>query len=105
MNEQDKKLSLRCLSDLVEEIKKRKSELHSTIAELGIFESNTIGLLREVDLYDDILSMLDTITIKEADLETEITLWANAIPEIRLDDVERLAKYFYELGLQTQKEE
>ena len=91
--------------EVVAELTKRKSELQSMIAELGIFESNTIGLLREVDLYDDILSMLDTITIKEADLETEITLWANAIPEIRLDDVERLAKYFYELGLQTQKEE
>ena len=105
MNEQDKKSSLQCLSDLVAEIEKRKSELHSTIAELGIFESNTIGLLREVDLYDEILSMLDTIAIKEVDLEKEITLWANAIPEIRLDDVERLARYFYELGLQAQKGE
>ena len=72
---------------------------------MGIFESNTIGLLREVDLYDEILSMLDTIAIKEVDLEKEITLWANAIPEIRLDDVERLARYFYELGLQAQKGE
>ena len=91
--------------EVVAELTKRKSELQSMIAELGIFESNTIGLLREADLYDDILSMLDTITIKEADLETEITLWANAIPEIRLDDVERIARHFYELGLQTQKEE
>lgn len=32
------------------------------------------------------------------DLDLEITLWANAIPEIRLDDVERLAKHFFELG-------
>ena len=36
-----------------------------------------------------------------ADLEEEITLWANAIPEIRLDDVERIAKHFFELGLKT----
>ena len=37
--------------------------------------------------------------MKEVDLDLEITLWANAIPEIRLDDVERLAKHFFQLGL------
>lgn len=51
-----------------------------------------------------ILSFLDTLEVKDVDLELEITLWANAIPEIRLDDVERLAKYFFELGLKLQKE-
>ena len=39
--------------------------------------------------------------MEDVDLNLEITLWANAIPEIRLDDVERLAKYFYELGLKA----
>jgi hypothetical protein len=53
----------------------------------------------------DILSFLDTLEVKEADLNLEITLWANAIPEIRLDDVERLATYFFELGLKAQKGE
>ena len=48
---------------------------------------------------------LDTIEVKDVDLDSEITLWANAIPEIRLDDVERLAKHFFELGLKTQKGE
>ena len=42
---------------------------------------------------------IDTLEVKEVDLDSEITLWANAIPEIRLDDVERLATYFFELGL------
>ena len=41
--------------------------------------------------------------VKDVDLESEITLWANAIPEIRLDDIERLATYFFELGLKVQK--
>lgn len=50
---------------LVTELEKRKSELHSIIAELDTFEANTLGLLREVDLYDEILSMLDAIEIKE----------------------------------------
>lgn len=44
---------------------------------------------------------IDTLEVKEVDLDLEITLWANAIPEIRLDDVERLAKYFFELGLKS----
>ena len=46
---------------------------------------------------------IDTLEVKEVDLDSEITLWTNAIPEIRLDDVERLAKYFFELGLKVQK--
>ena len=48
---------------------------------------------------------IDTLKVKEVDLDLEITLWANAIPEIRLDDIKRLAKYFYELGLKVQKGE
>ena len=40
---------------------------------------------------------------EKVDLEIEILLWTNAIPEIRYDDVKRIAEYFYELGLKTQK--
>lgn len=47
---------------------------------------------------------IDTLETKEVDLGIEITLWANAIPEIRLDDVERLAKYFFEFGLKAKGE-
>ena len=46
---------------------------------------------------------LNTLEVKEVDLDLEITLWANAIPEIRLDDVERLAKYFFELDLKEKE--
>lgn len=49
-------------------------------------------------------SFLDTLEVKEVDLDLEITLWANTIPEIRLGDVERLAKHFYELGLKAKEE-
>ena len=38
---------------------------------------------------------------KEEDLDIDIALWANALPEIQLDDIERLAKYFFELGLKA----
>lgn len=50
---------------IIAEIERRKSELLSRIAELGTFESNTLGLFQEVDLYDDILSFLDTLEVKE----------------------------------------
>ena len=42
--------------------------------------------------------------MEDVDLNLEITLWANAIPEIQLDDVEKLATYFFELGLKTKGE-
>ena len=41
---------------VVAEIEKRKSKLQSRIAELSTFESNTLGLFQDMDLYDDILS-------------------------------------------------
>ena len=53
---------------VVAEIEKRKSELQSRIAELGTFESNTLGLVQDVDLYNDILSFLDAIEVKEVSL-------------------------------------
>ena len=55
--------------------------------------------------YNEVLSSLDTLEVKEVDLGLEIALWANAIPKIRYDDVERLAKYFFELGIKAQKGE
>lgn len=57
-----------------------------------------------LSICNELMNFLDTLEAKDVDLELEITLWANAIPEIRLDDVERLAKYFFELGLKLQKE-
>ena len=54
---------------VVAEIEKRKSELQLRIAELGNFESNTLGLFQEVDLYDDILSFLNTLEVKEEVLD------------------------------------
>ena len=56
------------------------------------------------DCARDILSFINVLEVKEVDLDSEIILWANAIPEIRLDDVERLAKHFYELGLSQKGE-
>lgn len=94
---------------VVAEIEKRKSELQSRIAELGTFESNTLGLFQDVDLYDDILSFLDTLETKEIDLKKEFydfldTLTGKDNGHLSEDELFRIAEYFYELGL-TQKGE
>ena len=52
-------------SVIIAEIERRKSELQSRITELGTFESNTLGLFQDVDSYDEILSFLNTLEVKE----------------------------------------
>lgn len=99
------------------EIEKRKSELQSRITELGTFESNTLGLFQDVDLYDDILSFIDTLKVKEVDLEKELekldrilydldgVAIAGATHYLTVEDVKDIAKRFYEMGLNARKEE
>jgi hypothetical protein len=87
---------------LVAEIKKIKSYIGSD-KYLSDFEKGC-NFGRE-DVCDSLLNFIDTLEVKEVDLDGEIALWANAIPEIRLDDVERLAKYFFELGLKAQSKD
>lgn len=52
-------------SVIIAEIERRKSELQSRITELDTFESNTLGLFQDVDSYNEILSFLDTLEVKE----------------------------------------
>ena len=61
---------------LIAEIEKRKSELQSRIVEFGTFESNTLGLFQDVDLYDEILSFLDTLEVKDEDATNIKTEWS-----------------------------
>ena len=88
-------------SALVAEIEKRKSELQSRIVELGTFESNTLGLFQEMDLYDDIISFINSLEVKEVDLEKEFDKCCeNHIFDDECD-VYR-ARHFFELGLKAQ---
>ena len=80
-----------------------KAALVTEIEKLKAYLQMPNAHLEAIQVCDNIISVIDTLEVKEVDLDLEITLWANAIPEIRLDDVERLAKYFYELGLKTKK--
>ena len=83
-------------SALVAELKKRISNYWSN-------SENTMGIYPYA--LEEVIKYVDSLEVKEKDLEKEVTLWANAIPEIRLDDVQRLAKHFFELGLKAQKGE
>jgi hypothetical protein len=105
---------------IVAELERRKSELQSRIAELSTFESNTLGLFQEVDLYNDILSFLDTLETKEVDLEKELEnliekekafvtdnreiKYYNGDSFNHIYELEFIAKHFYELGLKARKE-
>ena len=57
---------------------------------------------------NDIISFLDTLEVKEVDLEKEFDNYANGILacDIRFEPYEQLydcAKYFFELGLKAQQ--
>ena len=81
-------------SALVAEIERRIKK----IEEIGTYLSPK-GTLT------NLLCYIDTLEVKEVDLDKEITSWAHELYEIPYDDVERMAKYFFELGIKAQKGE
>lgn len=87
-------------SELFNQLTKEQQELWRKEIEQACISGGEAG----VELAKD-SRYKENLETKEVDLDLEITLWANAIPEIRLDDVEKLARYFFELGLKTQKKE
>ena len=88
--------------NIVEEINRRINEYNTPIDRLG---SNNIRLHE----CKDILSFLDTLEVKEADLEKEIEKFVKsdefqkACGTIKVTNL--IAKYFFELGLNAQKGE
>jgi len=99
-------------SVVLAEIERRKSELQSRIAELSTFESNTLGLFQEMELYDDIISFLNFLEVKEVDLEKYYhdflqKEWFDKNCSRTVSEMMAFtAKHFFELGLQaTQKGE
>ena len=85
-----------------------------------LLENNSDGIISMlasgmfVNEYKDLLSFLDTLEVKEVDLEKEIdkyltdNYWAlegndNSPYLVGKDDMLKLAKYFFELGMQQSK--
>ena len=52
---------------------------------------------------DEILSLIDTIEVKEVDLDAEWKRYFEHRGEMATVNVKHLAKYFFELGLKAQK--
>ena len=89
-------------SALVAEIEKRKEK-----SWLGHYTKEK-GIV--FDITDDILSFINTLEIKEVDLAEEFydfldTLTGKDNGHLSEGELFRIAEYFYELGLNTQKGE
>ena len=64
----------------------------------------------QISVFKGVLKMLDTLEVKEVDLEKEIddyidTMEVWEIQEAPLTSIENTAKHFFELGLKVQKGE
>ena len=60
----------------------------------------------KADAYRDMLSVLDTIEVKEIDLEKEIDLRIGKLhTPLHYEELKDFAKHFFELGVKAQKEE
>ena len=54
---------------------------------------------------EDVRNSIDTLEVKEADLEEEIKLNYNPVDGLEFQEYKRIAKYYFELGLKAQKGE
>ena len=98
-------------SALVAEIKRRKG-INEKAYMQAFLNSNdkrdSFGYKVQEDI--DILSSINTLEVKEVDLEKEIDKWYNneaskEFENVLYKDIEKCAKHFFELGLKTQKGE
>ena len=60
------------------------------------FGYEILGLVRD---------FLDTLEVKEVDLEEEIKLNYNPVDGLEFEEYKRIAKYYFELGIKAQKGE
>ena len=93
---------------LVAEIERRINTLKEVVAELGNHESHECGALHEIYLYQDIRSFINTLEVKEVNLEQAYKSYMKS----RKDDIsgnavtvnmKDLARHFFELGLKAPK--
>ena len=91
---------------VVAEIERRKQKLLDNI----ICERDKEWVVRTAHQLNRIILFLDTLEVKEVDLEKEIDYWYNTkaskeFENVLYGDIENCAKYFFELGLKAQKGE
>ena len=81
---------------------KKEKKIEKWSAEAS--QMNVISLGARIAMLEEILSFLNTLEVKDVDLEKEIVKIYDAIPGKR-EDIEYIAKHFFELGLKAQKGE
>ena len=98
-------------SAVVAEIEKEIKEYATAFSNMD-FKSYEAGLIAKgkYRMSQEVLSFLNTLEVKEVDFEKEFDNYANGIMacDVQFQPFTHLyncAKYFYELGLKTQKEE
>lgn len=85
------------------------AEMARQKAQWRICKSSEAKYRRE--MLDDVSSFIDTIEVKEVDLEKEVELWMQGKPSVNFewgnvaDAMRDCAKHFFELGLKAQKGE
>ena len=88
--------------------KEKKTEKWSA----GASQINVVNLCARITMLEEILSFLDTLEVKEVDLEKEIQQHLNDCLDIKFPtidikliakDVEYTARKFFELGFKTSK--
>lgn len=90
-------------SAVVEEIEKRLSLLEGGTGHPEVMK-RVEGVIKG---YKSILSFLDTLEVKEVDLEKEIELVKGDYEQVDVawnDDFDFIARHFYELGLKSKGE-
>ncbi len=88
--------------DIVAEIKKRIRAIPKDETD----KTTKIVYGNEVYILTELLSFLNTLKVKEVNLEEEVDKWYNnkaskEFENILYGDIEKFAKYFYELGLKA----
>lgn len=92
---------------LVSEIERRKNICNNvvTTSETPVYVDYYQG---KAEAYRETLSFLDTLEVKEVDLEKETDKWYNneapkEFENVLYKDIEKCAKHFFELGIKLQK--
>ena len=95
---------------VVAEIEKKLQDL-ITCKENTSFTEQRVVLWAKIDMCNEIFSILDTLEVKEVDLDREIRRYRMRNPIIQhkeeslYDYMTNVAKHFFELGIKTQKGE
>lgn len=92
-------------SALVTEIERLKS-IQLSIFSKGETEESCYKSLSCISVYNEVLSLLDTLEVKEMDFDDFGFYWGEYVSNLGGDiNNYEVAKYFYELGLKAQKGE